>query len=254
MLAAIAAALSAPQAPPPLAPVAPTEAAATAADPAFAGDGRLAVSARGDLWVLAGGEAGHWIRITSGPASDRQPAWTPDGSALVFTSDRSGTFDLWRVGVGPAGATGEPERLTSAPEWEGEPTVGPVGDIVFVGNEDDGVSFGMQASEEVQDLLTCRGIQIPGGFIGKNDGWGIHQRARDRDALTLASAELVRTVPGVFGKFHDLEEFRNGAKVDAEKAEAEAKERRREQRRGFRKGSVEYELAQQLYAKSEGRL
>jgi gamma-glutamyltranspeptidase len=132
MLAAIAAALSAPQAPPPLAPVAPTEAAATAADPAFAGDGRLAVSARGDLWVLAGGEAGHWIRITSGPASDRQPAWTPDGSALVFTSDRSGTFDLWRVGVGPAGATGEPERLTSAPEWEGEPTVGPVGDIVFV--------------------------------------------------------------------------------------------------------------------------
>jgi hypothetical protein len=52
----------------------------------------------------------------------------------------------------------------------------------------------------------------------------------------------------------DLEEFRNGAKVDAEKAEAEAKERRREQRRGFRKGSVEYELAQQLYAKSEGRL
>src|SRR3990172_124817 len=111
MLAAIAAALSAPQAPPPLAPVAPTEAAATAADPAFAGDGRLAVSARGDLRVLAGGEAGHWIRITSGPASDRQPAWTPDGSALVFTSDRSGTFDLWRVGVGPGGAGGAGPRV-----------------------------------------------------------------------------------------------------------------------------------------------
>lgn len=105
---------------------------ARAADPAYAGDGRLAVSVRGDLWVLAGGESGTWIRITSGPAADRQPAWTPDGSALVFASDRAGTFDLWKVGVGPGGATGEPERLTALPDWEGEPTVGPGGEIVFV--------------------------------------------------------------------------------------------------------------------------
>lgn len=109
---------------------APAETAA--ADPAFAADGRLAVSVRGDLWVLAGGDSGHWIRITSGPASDRQPAWTPDGLGLVFTSDRAGGFDLWQVGIGPTGATGEPERVTSTPEWEGEPTVGPTGDLVFV--------------------------------------------------------------------------------------------------------------------------
>ena len=110
----------------------PLPAETRAADPAYASDGRLAVSVRGDLWVLAGGDSGSWMRITSGPASDRQPAWTPDGSALLFTSDRAGTFDLWRVGIGPAGATGASERITSAPEWEGEPTVGTAGDIVFV--------------------------------------------------------------------------------------------------------------------------
>lgn len=133
VLAAIVASLAA-QATPPAPGVSGASAAsaASAADPAYAQDGRLAVSVRGDLWVLTGDESGGWVRITSGPAMDRQPAWTPHGSALVFASDRTGSFDLWRVAVGPAGATGEPERLTSAVEWEGEPTVGPGGDIVFV--------------------------------------------------------------------------------------------------------------------------
>jgi len=128
MLTTIIAAFAAAQA----SPSTPAGGVTTAAEPAYSADGRLAVSVRGDLWVLAGGESGSWIRITSGPASDRQPAWTPDGSAVVFTSDRAGTFDLWRVAIGPAGAAAEPERLTSTPDWEGEPTVGAGGEVVFV--------------------------------------------------------------------------------------------------------------------------
>jgi gamma-glutamyltranspeptidase len=112
----------------------------SARTPAYAPDGRLAVAVDGDLWVSAGAVSSapnaagaiRWVRVTSGAAWDREPAWTADGSALVFASDRAGGFDLWRVRVGPNGALAEPERLTTSPEPEGEPTVAPDGRVAFV--------------------------------------------------------------------------------------------------------------------------
>lgn len=111
----------------------PAQAGVAARDPAYARDGRLAVSVRGDIWIVS--TRGEWTQLTSGPAWDREPAWTPDGSAIVFSSDRSGNFDLWRVSVAAAGAAGaaaQPERVTSSPLFEGQPTVARDGRIVFV--------------------------------------------------------------------------------------------------------------------------
>ena len=106
-----------------------------ARDPAYAPDGRLVVSIDGDLFVQ-GPNAGRWTRLTSGPAWDRQPTWSRDGTSIVFSSDRVGGFDLWRVAV-PASGTGagvpaEPERLTNSPEPDGEPSVANDGRIIFV--------------------------------------------------------------------------------------------------------------------------
>lgn len=48
----------------------------------------------GDLYTLPvkGGEA---TRITSGQAYDMQPRYSPDGSKVVFVSDRNGSENLW---------------------------------------------------------------------------------------------------------------------------------------------------------------
>ena len=88
-------------------------------DPAFATDGRLVVSIDGDLFVQAAG-GGPWSRLTSGPAWDREPAWSRDGSSVVFSSDRAGGFDLWRLATpaGSGGANAQPERVTTSPEPE----------------------------------------------------------------------------------------------------------------------------------------
>ncbi len=53
---------------------------------------------------------------------NRAPTWSPDGSAIAFSSDRSGTFAIWRMNVA-AGEVGA-MRLTDgpddrAPDWFG---------------------------------------------------------------------------------------------------------------------------------------
>ncbi len=99
-----------------------------ARSPAFARDGRLALSIHGDIWLRSGTR---WTQLTSGPANDRQPAWNADGSTIVFASDVTGAGDLYSIAVGPTGAIGAPERVTTSPEPDGEPSVAADGAILF---------------------------------------------------------------------------------------------------------------------------
>ena len=83
-------------------------------------DGRqLAFSLLGDLYLLPIG-GGTAQRITSGPAWDVQPRFSPDGRELAFTSDRGGGNNLWRIdtdGRNPVQVTKEDFRLLNNPAW-----------------------------------------------------------------------------------------------------------------------------------------
>src|SRR5437667_4644701 len=48
-------------------------------------------------------------RLTNDPASDQQPAWSPDGSRIAFTSNRDGNFDIYVMNADGSGVT----RLTT---------------------------------------------------------------------------------------------------------------------------------------------
>ena len=64
--------------------------------------------------------------VTDDRARDIEPTWTPDGSALVFRSDRDGISNLYRFTC----ATGELERLTNVVGGLAMPTVSPDGAIL----------------------------------------------------------------------------------------------------------------------------
>jgi len=68
-------------------------------------DGRTIVfDLLGDLYTLPinGGSA---TRITSGPAYDMQPRFSPDGRRVAFVSDRSGSDNIWTIGSDGNNAT-----------------------------------------------------------------------------------------------------------------------------------------------------
>jgi dipeptidyl aminopeptidase/acylaminoacyl peptidase len=70
---------------------------------------------RTDLWLLElaadGTAAGEPRRLTSDPASDHTPRWSPDGASLFFLSSRSGSSQVWRLPL----AGGEAVRVTDLP-------------------------------------------------------------------------------------------------------------------------------------------
>ena len=74
---------------------------------------KLVFSAHGNIWVMPAG-GGPAKRLTSHPASDQWPRWSPDGSAIVFQSDRRGNFDLYAMD--PAGESKGVKRITSHPK------------------------------------------------------------------------------------------------------------------------------------------
>lgn len=49
-----------------------------------------------DLYVL-GGDGGELRRLTNDSFRYRGPQWSPDGSEIAFYSNRSGTYQLWRI-------------------------------------------------------------------------------------------------------------------------------------------------------------
>ena len=84
---------------------------------------------QGDLFIVpvAGGEA---TQLTSNPAHDTEPVWTPDGKFVVFASWREDSKDIWAI---PADG-GTPVRLTTFGGRETPLTVAPDGTLYFTAN------------------------------------------------------------------------------------------------------------------------
>ncbi|MFF1955682.1 amidohydrolase family protein [Streptomyces sp. NPDC058220] len=93
------------------------------AGPVVSRDGRrVAFRALNALWVMKLGQAP--VKLVDDGFFNSDPDWSPDGTAVVYASDRSGTAALWRQDL----AGGEPVRLTRlagaqlTPRWSPDGT------------------------------------------------------------------------------------------------------------------------------------
>jgi len=103
--------------------------------PRLSPDGsRLAVelvdeSRNAHVWVWDFARA-TWTRVTSDPAPDREPAWTPDGKRLIFTSWRTGVINLFTQAANGSGTAERVSELNR--QARATPTVSPDGRHVVV--------------------------------------------------------------------------------------------------------------------------
>lgn len=74
-------------------------------------------------------------RLTSDPAIDTEPAWTPDGKAIYFTSDRAGGPQIYRVASEPG--RGRPQRVTFEGSYNSRARVAPDGKHIAVVHRND---------------------------------------------------------------------------------------------------------------------
>ncbi|MEM9066196.1 MAG: S41 family peptidase [Planctomycetota bacterium] len=86
-------------------------------EPALSPDGSMIVFAfAGDLWAVSA-EGGTASRLTSHPAIDGAPAFSPDGSEIAFESNRGGANNLFTMPVTRDGnrlTGGQPVRVTTS--------------------------------------------------------------------------------------------------------------------------------------------
>jgi Tol biopolymer transport system component len=90
--------------------------------PDWSPDGsRVVFASAGEIYETVGGTEA--TRLTTNQASDQDPAYSPGGGKIVYSSNRDGDYDLY---IKNADGTGKPQRLTNAPGDDTTPSWQPI--------------------------------------------------------------------------------------------------------------------------------
>ena len=91
---------------------------------------RVVFDLLGDIYVMPIGGTGTSPaeRLTSGPAFDMQPRFSPDGRRVAFSSDRDGLWNIWTMDADGKNA----KQISKERRWFiNSPTWSPDGDYIF---------------------------------------------------------------------------------------------------------------------------
>jgi Tol biopolymer transport system component len=121
-----------------------------------------------DVYIAELGSSGHQLtkprRLTLDERNDLPYSWMPDSKSVLFTSDRSGTWDIYRQAIDQDSA----EKIVGGPEYKWAPTVTPDGAwVTYLSRAGDALTAGtpvslMRVSLQgglPQEVLKWRGVQ-----------------------------------------------------------------------------------------------
>ncbi len=146
--------------------------------------GTIAFDLLGDIYTVpvSGGSA---TAITSGPAFDSHPRYSPDGKTIAFTSDRSGIENIWLMDAGggnPRPLTTEKDAYVRSAAWT------PDGNYL-IARKEDGKRAGIPPVElwifhreggGGIKLTSSDEVNNAGGAVASRDGRSIYYEARQR--------------------------------------------------------------------------
>lgn len=116
---------------------------------------KVAFTAHGDVFAASARDGGDAIRISSSPAAESQPVWTPNSRSLIYVSTRNGMGSLFQYDF----ATREETQLTDDKLDDTSPVVSPDGQSV---------AFMRNGQElRVMDLTSRKDKVLYKGYLGR---------------------------------------------------------------------------------------
>ena len=133
----------------------------------------IAFTYKGDIYTVpsTGGRAS---QITTNPAHDTKPIWSPDGKKIAFASDRMGSMDIFEVNK----EGGIPKRLTTHSGNETPVAYKDAGHILFLANI-------MPTVEDAQSVSIIQAI--------------LYSTMTKKDMKTLGVNITLHPLPAIFG-------------------------------------------------------
>jgi len=100
---------------------------------------------------------GGMTALTDAKSINVTPSFSPDGSKIVFNSDRDGTQQLYVMGANGAGV----QRLSFGPGQYGEPAWSPRGDLIAYTNWDtSNFSIGLMSPDGSAGRMVTQGFIV----------------------------------------------------------------------------------------------
>ena len=149
-----------------------------------------------DIWTVPA-IGGAPTPVTSDPALDWNPVWSPDGRFVYFSSDRGGSMNLWRISLDETTGRvlGPPEALTTPSPDSRHLSVSADGRLIAYTSFEETSSIQKIAFDPTAATIVGVAGAVLGGSrylshvsVSPDGGWlAFHTRGRQRDILISRS-------------------------------------------------------------------